>query len=225
MRATTCWMPKVSRATRAAMMFELSPLLTAANASARSIPASVSTFWSKPYPVTLIPLNEGPSRRKASGLLSMMLTVWLRSSSERASVDPTRPQPMITTCTWGTLLHLLAAAARARGDGHRSNCTTCPTVVDRGSWWSVETDSPRPQAPQLAAGGDLAAEADRPARLRQRRPLVGRLRTGRGLHHALGRGRVDVRLVLEDRHRGRPGDAGRDRVVPADRARVPVGRG
>src|SRR4051794_6412726 len=108
-------MPKVSRATRAAMMFELSPLLTAAKASARSIPASVSTVWSKPYPVTLIPLNEGPSRRNASGLLSMMLTVWLRSSSERASVDPTRPQPMITTCTWGTLLHLLPAAARARG--------------------------------------------------------------------------------------------------------------
>src|SRR5687767_4700776 len=29
----------------------------------------------------------------------MMATVWLRSSRERANVEPTRPQPMITTCT------------------------------------------------------------------------------------------------------------------------------
>src|SRR4028119_354388 len=38
MRATTCWTPKVSRATRALMMLELSPLLTAAKAPAGSIP-------------------------------------------------------------------------------------------------------------------------------------------------------------------------------------------
>src|SRR4051812_27224959 len=30
-------------------------------------------------------------------------TVWLRSSRLRASVEPTRPQPMITTCTMRTL--------------------------------------------------------------------------------------------------------------------------
>src|SRR4051794_11792880 len=52
-----------------------------------------------------MPLNDGPRRRKASGLLSMTLTVGLRSSRERASVEPTRPQPMITTCTGRTLLH------------------------------------------------------------------------------------------------------------------------
>src|SRR3954453_8905130 len=97
-------MPNVSLATLAAMMFELSPLDTAAKASADSIPARSSTPWSKPMPVTLVPLNEGPSRRNASGLLSITDTVWLRSSRLRASVDPTRPHPMITTCTQRTLL-------------------------------------------------------------------------------------------------------------------------
>src|SRR5262245_10885861 len=33
----------------------------------------------------------------------MIDTVWSRSSSERASVEPTRPQPMITTCTMKTV--------------------------------------------------------------------------------------------------------------------------
>src|SRR5680860_1802735 len=54
-------------------------------------------------PVTFVPLNQGLSRRNASGLLSMTETVWLRSWRLRASVDPTRPQPMITTCTRQTL--------------------------------------------------------------------------------------------------------------------------
>src|ERR1700752_4060553 len=69
MRATTCWMPNVSRATRAAMMLELSPLETAANASARRIPAFSRTSWSKPYPVILSPLNPGPRPRNGSGLV------------------------------------------------------------------------------------------------------------------------------------------------------------
>src|SRR3954453_12233133 len=103
-RATTCWIPKVSRATRAAMMLELSPLDTAANASAVSMPARSSTPWSKPMPVTLVPLKDGPSRRNASGLLSITDTVCSRSSRLRANVAPTRPQPMITTCTQRTLL-------------------------------------------------------------------------------------------------------------------------
>jgi hypothetical protein len=55
MRATTLWMPNVSRATRAEMMLELSPLETAANASARSMSASRSTSRSKPKPITLRP--------------------------------------------------------------------------------------------------------------------------------------------------------------------------
>ena len=48
MRATTLSTPNVSRATRAARMLELSPLLTAAKASAPSIPAASSTSRSKP---------------------------------------------------------------------------------------------------------------------------------------------------------------------------------
>ena len=62
-------------------------------------------------PVTLSPLNAGPRRRKASGSLSMTATVWSRSSRLRASVEPTRPQPMITTCTDATL-HRVADCPR-----------------------------------------------------------------------------------------------------------------
>ena len=75
MRATTCWTPKVSRATRAAMMLELSPLLTAAKAPAESTPASSSVCRSKPRPVTWRPPKSGPSRRKASGSWSMTATL------------------------------------------------------------------------------------------------------------------------------------------------------
>src|SRR4051794_25960066 len=114
MRATTDWIPNVSRATRAAMMLELSPLETAANASARRIPAFSSTCWSKPIPATFSPLNPGPSRRKASGSLSMTDTVWLRSSRLLASVEPTRPQPMITTCTRQTLPQRVGPSATSR---------------------------------------------------------------------------------------------------------------
>ena len=80
-------------------MLELSPLLTAAKASARSMPAWVSTARSKPIPVTRSPLNDERSLRNASGSLSMTETVLSRSSRMWASVDPTRPQPMITMCT------------------------------------------------------------------------------------------------------------------------------
>ena len=99
MRATTCWTPKVSRATRAAMMLELSPLLTAAKAPAESTPASSSVCRSKPSPVTWRPVNSGPSRRKASGSWSMTATLCPTSSSRLAMAEPTRPQPITTTCT------------------------------------------------------------------------------------------------------------------------------
>ena len=81
------------------MILELSPLLTAMKASARSIPAWISTARSKPTPVMRSPLNEERSLRNASGSLSMTETVLPRSSRIWASVDPTRPQPMITMCT------------------------------------------------------------------------------------------------------------------------------
>ena len=62
------------------MMFELSPLLTAAKASARSIPAWMSTARSKPIPVTRSPLNDDRSLRNASGFLSMIAMLLSRSS-------------------------------------------------------------------------------------------------------------------------------------------------
>src|SRR3954447_15600700 len=99
MRATTCCTPKVSRATRALMMLELSPLLTAANAPAESMPASSSVCRSKPRPVTWRPAKSGPSLRKASGSWSITATLWPMSSSRRAMAEPTRPQPITTTCT------------------------------------------------------------------------------------------------------------------------------
>ena len=67
MRATMLVTPNCSRATRAEMMLELSPLETAAKPSAFSMPASSRTPLSKPMPVTVMPLKLGPSRRKASG--------------------------------------------------------------------------------------------------------------------------------------------------------------
>src|SRR6185437_7409521 len=99
MRATTRWTPNVSRATRAEMMLELSPEETAANASARSMPASMRTSWSNPIPVTVWPENSPPRRRNASGLTSITDTECPRCSRLCARVEPTRPHPMMTTCT------------------------------------------------------------------------------------------------------------------------------
>src|SRR5260370_1958908 len=50
-------------------------------------------------PVILSPLNDDPSLRNASGSRSMTAMLAPRSSRMWASVDPTRPQPMITMCT------------------------------------------------------------------------------------------------------------------------------
>src|SRR5919107_1057245 len=98
MRATTRGTPYVSRASRAEMMLELSPLDTAANASARSTPAVRSTSRSKPKPVTVVPLNSEFSRRNASEFWSMIDTECPRASRLCARVEPSRPHPMITTC-------------------------------------------------------------------------------------------------------------------------------
>src|SRR6476661_3201677 len=99
MRATTRAMPNVSRATRAAMMLELSPLETAAKAWARSTPASTRTSRWKPCPTTWRPENSAESLRNACRSLSITATSWPSRSRLAASEDPTRPQPMMTTCT------------------------------------------------------------------------------------------------------------------------------
>src|ERR1700751_6419757 len=50
-------------------------------------------------PVIRSPLNVGRSLRKASGSRSITATEFPRSSRMWASVEPTRPHPMITICT------------------------------------------------------------------------------------------------------------------------------
>src|ERR687890_175399 len=214
MRATTWAMPNPSRATRAAMMLELSPLETAAKASARSIPATSRTSRSNPTPVTLIPLNDAPRRRNASGLVSMIATEWSRSSRLRASVLPTLPHPMITTCTRGTVhaphpaQMLLTAARTGRPAG---------SLADRGSRRHLQADPGRAQAALEPARRDAAPQAHRAAGVRQRRLVLGGLRPRRGVHHAVGGRLLGVPVVLADRRRGRPGDADRRRVVPPER--------
>ena len=69
MRATTFSTPKVSRATRAARMLELSPLLTAAKACARWMPAAERWSRSKPMPVTVVPLKSGVQLAEARRVL------------------------------------------------------------------------------------------------------------------------------------------------------------
>ena len=80
-------------------MLELSPLLTAANAAACSMPASMSVSRSKPMPVTRRPREAAAQPAEGLGSWSIMATVWPLSSRMCARVDPTRPQPMITICT------------------------------------------------------------------------------------------------------------------------------
>ena len=99
MRATTRSIPKDSRAMRATRMLELSPLVTAASAPARSMPASSRLSRSNPKPTTRCPAYPAGSRRNAFAFLSITATVWPDFSSVPASSLPTRPQPTTTTCT------------------------------------------------------------------------------------------------------------------------------
>jgi hypothetical protein len=100
MRATTFSTWYVSRAIRATMMFELSPLVTAASACARSMPAWARTSRSNPKPTTFVP--EKPSGKRFSNAcasVSISATEWPSSRSRREMEEPTRPHPTITTCT------------------------------------------------------------------------------------------------------------------------------
>ena len=76
MRAITRSRPNTSRAVRATMMLELSPLVTAASAPASSMPASRRRSRSKPTPWMVRPPKPSGSRRNALACLSMTATVW-----------------------------------------------------------------------------------------------------------------------------------------------------
>ncbi len=88
------------------------------------------------------------------------------------------------------------------------------------------TETPRRWAAlhQRQVGRHAVAQADRPAGVRQRRPVVRGLRPGRDLHHPLGGRTLGVRLFVEGRPGRRRRDADDRRVVPAERARLPVRR-
>ena len=81
-------------------MFELSPLVTAATASAFSMPASVRRSRSKPTPTTV---RAGEARRQpGEGLLAAVDDGdGVAGSPPRpaARPEPTRPHPTTTTCT------------------------------------------------------------------------------------------------------------------------------
>src|SRR5580692_1534784 len=83
---------------RTVRMLVLSPLVTAARASASSAPAFSRSSRSNPEPTM-----HGPShslrRRKALADLSRMATEWPSALSEMARPDPTRPHPTTMTCT------------------------------------------------------------------------------------------------------------------------------
>src|SRR5580704_16215139 len=83
---------------RTVRMFVLSPLVTAASASASSAPAFSRSSRSNPDPTM-----QGPShslrRRKALADLSKMATEWPSALRERARPEPTRPHPTTITCT------------------------------------------------------------------------------------------------------------------------------
>ena len=87
-----------------------------------------------------------------------------------------------------------------------------------------QEDPPRTGVHQCQAGAHAPAQVAGPARLRLRRPVLGRVRHGGDLHPAVDRqpGVQAPRDADLDRHRGADGD--RRRLLSTDRARVPDGR-
>src|SRR4029453_1998457 len=153
--------------------------------------------------------------RNAEGFLSITATVWSPDSSRAASSEPTRPQPMITTCT----RHLPVGTPRAIVSGldglfapgpGRLNGFFAPAVQSRCR------DRTPPARPASAAigPGDLPPLPVRglPAQAAAPRPgaedLPARPRTGQQAGRA---GRVLLRpdLLHRLRHRGDPARARR----------------
>src|ERR1017187_7506807 len=83
---------------RTVKMFVLSPLVTAASASAPTAPARSRSSRSNPEPTMRGP-SHSFTRRKARAFLSMMATEWPWATREIARPDPTRPHPTTITCT------------------------------------------------------------------------------------------------------------------------------
>src|SRR5947199_7018380 len=156
---------------RAVRMLELSPLVTAARAPARSMPASSRWSRSKPKPTTVRPPKPWGRRRKALLFLSTTSTLWPSFSRVPASSLPTRPQPTTTTCT-----------ARMLTQGRQVKPPSVATTGPSGRWHAdarvsgPETPARREAALQRRSGAPAADQDDRPGRLLLRRHLLHGLR-------------------------------------------------
>src|SRR2546423_224493 len=186
MRATTRATPHVSRASRAEMMLELSPLDTAAKASACSMPAAVSTSRSNPIPVTVMPVNSVPSRRNASASWSMTATEWPLASKVCAMVEPTRPHPMITMCT----------CSASRLLNHPTNSVPCVSDGRCASPACRARGTPEP-APGSGRPPVRLAVVARPTSL-LKRLLIGRPFRSDRMHHTLLPKRIALPVFASD---------------------------
>src|SRR3984957_14653792 len=103
---------------RTVRMLVLSPLVTAARASASSAPALSRSSRSKPEPTMHGP-SQSFSRRKALADLARMATEWPSALGDMARPAPPRPHPTTMTCTpqCNTLRRVLQKADRQM-DGH-----------------------------------------------------------------------------------------------------------
>ena len=191
-----CSTPKVSRATRAARMLELSPLLTAAKAC-----GPLDAGLAQVVAVEADARDRAGRRSRCESLRKrgrVLVDDGDRVARRRrgvwASADPTRPQPMMTTCTVGTL-HGRAGRSRAPyASGHTSGGD-----VSVGAAYVVPTCPERfgkrllvgRALSQRAARRDPAAQAHRPAGVRLRRAVVERVRhPGDPAHPRARRGRA-----------------------------------
>ena len=169
-------------------MFELSPLLTAANAygvlDAR-LEQGVPVEADARHPP---PLERGAEPAERVGVLvddgdgvAAVLEAWAR-------VEPTRPQPMITKCTTrpGRYRRSVSCdAADPAAHGRSGPCVSCHRAVVRTLLKRLLVGR-RPLA-QRPAGRDAAAQTDRAAGVRLGRAVVGGVRAGRDLPHPVGR--------------------------------------
>src|SRR4051794_14710691 len=202
------------------MMLELSPLDTAANAPARSIPASMSTLRSKPPPITCWPWKSPPSLRNACASLSITATEWPRRSTAAASDDPTRPQPMITTCTtWPPRCQQSVKwPADAEPTGGCSVPVTGPPTLPVRAQARVRAEAAGrgTSVPHRPPCTHAPAQTYRPAGVRLRRDVQRRLRAGGDPDHAVGGRRRWLRLQPVDRAHGRRADGRRRGLLPAE---------
>ena len=60
-------------------------------------------------------MKSSPSATNADSSLSMIATEWPSSIRRRDKAEPTRPQPIITTCTWEYSFERLAVNHHVTG--------------------------------------------------------------------------------------------------------------